>query len=146
MRTLLHDRRGRRAVLAALITPVVVASVVLFGATPASAEKVATSYGYGYAHQDSHGFFGDIRDTTTPDGYCVEMQRKTRNQDWVTSGFRSGWAPNGGKEIHVVACSTTFVKWHIPQPDTVFGLRMRRYSSGPSAVFCDGWENCVNLL
>src|SRR5690349_13166532 len=97
-------RHGLRTGLAVLIIPVVVAAGVLFGAAPASAETVAVTYGYGFATQDATGFYGQLRDTTTPDGYCVEMQRKTRTQEWVTSGFWSGLGPDGGTEIHVVAC------------------------------------------
>ena len=138
-------RRGPRTGLAVLIIPVVVAAGVLFGAAPASAKTVAVTYGYGIAKQNAAGFFGQLRDTTTPDGYCVEMQRKTRTQQWVTSGFWSGLGPDGGTEIHVVACSTTFVAWHIRNPGAVYGLRLKRYSSGPATNFCDGWESCVNL-
>ena len=137
--------RKRRTIVAALLTPIVVAATVLFAATPASAKVVAVTYGYGTANTTVDGYYGKLRDTTTPDGYCVEMQRKTTAGDWVTSGFWSGTEQGQGSEIHVVACSTAFVKWHIRNPNAVTGLRLKRYPSGPATNFCDFWEACINL-
>lgn len=143
--TVRWSHRKRRTVLAVLITPVVVAAAVLLGGAPASAKTVAVTYGYGTANVDGLGYWGSLRDTTTPDGYCAEMQRKTSTGSWVTSGFWSGTGPDGGSEFHVVACTTTFVDWHIRNPAAVYGLRIKRYTSGPATNFCDSQEACATL-
>jgi hypothetical protein len=132
--------------LTLLLTPILTAAAVLVGASPASAapEYVRVSYGFGYV-EDVDGFYGALRDTTTPDGYCVEMQRKTSAGDWVTSGF---WSDSGGPfatEIHVVACTTAFVYWHIRNSANIHGLRLHRYPTGPATDFCSDHFECQML-
>jgi hypothetical protein len=136
----------RRSVAAIVLTPLTVAGAVLFAAAPADAKTLAVTYGYGTAWLDPDGYFGKLRDTTTPDGYCVEMQRLTAAGDWVTSGFWSGEAATGGTEIHVLACTTEFVGWHIRNTDAIHGLRLKRYASGPATNFCASQIECLLTL
>jgi hypothetical protein len=122
----------------------------LLGAAPAEAKTLATPVGYGYAnydaHTDSRGYYGSLRDTTDTDApdYCVEMQRKNADGDWVVSGFSAGLG-HGGADLHVVACGTTFVDWNIADPDTVYGLRMRD-ASGTVGRFCNSQEACLAIV
>jgi hypothetical protein len=141
----LSFRRYRRMVQALLIAPLMIVAFVLLPGSPAQAKTIAVTYGYGFAFADSVGYWGGLRDTTTPDGYCVQMERKTSAGAWVVTGFWSTYGPDGGDPIYVTACSTTVVEWHIRNPGAVYGLRLIRYPSGPATNFCSTKAECLAL-
>lgn len=135
----------RRILLTMMIAPLMALPLLILGGSAANAATVAESFGYGLAFADipSNSYYGQLRDTTTPDGSCVEMQRKTSTGSWVATGFHAG--SNGGAEKTIVACSTTFQYWNIQNMAAVYGVRMIRSDGGVAAAFCTTKADCQTM-
>lgn len=138
----------RRKLLALVAVPLVIVAALFTGVSAASAKTVAVTYGWGTAFYEVENdyYYGSLRDTTTPDGYCVEMQRKTSSGDWVTTGFYTGIQPRYTEEKTISACTTGLWGWHIMNPGAVYGIRLTRSNGSPSTNFCSTKAECRAML
>ena len=126
--------------LAATIVPL--ASADNFSATWGYAKDVKFSY-VDYSNDD-YIYTGELRDTSTPNGYCVEMQRKTSSGSWVRTGFTNN--STGKTNTNISACTTSYVAWSLPSSyaESTTGLRMVD-GSGRYLTMCSTSSACKDL-
>lgn len=147
------------------IAAVALAAVALFGCLGISAAQatgptnhITASFGEGYAYYgDSSSdteYSGALRDDSTPDGFCVKMQRKVASGAWLDTGFTQwtldAWGPFGPMhgphaETPVQSCTHGGIGWTIAPSleGTVQGIRF--YAGGSYRTFCDSRELCHGL-
>ncbi len=124
------------------VTMVPLAAADNFSATWGYAKDVKFSY-VDYS-PDDYIYTGELRDTSTPNGYCVEMQRKTSSGSWVRTGFTNN---NTGKtNTTISACTTSYVAWSLPSSyaESTTGLRMVD-GSGRYLTMCSTSSACKAL-
>jgi hypothetical protein len=106
----------------------------------------ATNVEYHYTDYTNSAFYiGQLRDTATPNGYCVEMQRKTSTGAWVRTGFYNS-NTHQPYTYAASACTTSYIYWYIPASTsaTTTGLRMVD-GSGRYLTFCSTTSTCRAL-
>jgi hypothetical protein len=122
-----------------------VVSMVL-SASAANAVTLYTSESNGSAYyRASQGIYNGSLRVDGIDSNCWEMQRRTSDGAWVTSGFHAGSVT--GDSEHIVNCLEFFqsTTWHIVNPSAVYGLRFIDPRTGRKATFCASKADCLNL-